>query len=149
CWAGQGNGFGGRGHGAKSFGASGDSVCSDLRSRFDRVSGPVHSRDHFLEGEVDARLRLGRALTPTPSNWGESTNGRTLTFDVATDFGNVPLGESTIESAQQDLKSFPQTLGLWVLAEIQLAPSSFDRTKSKGLGNGTQALICLRTVTNR
>ena len=84
----------------------------------------------------------GRALTPTPSNWGESTNGRTLTFDVATDFGNVQLGESTIESAQQDLKSFPQTLGLWVLAEIQLAPSSLDRTKSKGPGNGAKALIC-------
>src|SRR5215469_7922931 len=73
-WAGQGNGFGCRGHGAKSLGASGDSVCSDLRSGLDRVSGPLHSRDHFLEGEVDARLRFGAGVSALPVILGRNVH---------------------------------------------------------------------------
>jgi cobalt-zinc-cadmium efflux system outer membrane protein len=37
-------------------------------------------------------------------------NERTLTFNVATDFVNVELAESTLELANQDLKSFQNTL---------------------------------------
>jgi len=39
-------------------------------------------------------------------------NERTLTFQVATQFTNVQLAESTIDLAQQDLKSFQQTLDI-------------------------------------
>lgn len=39
-----------------------------------------------------------------------SDNQRTLTFQVATFFTNVQLAESTIDLAQQDLKSFQQTV---------------------------------------
>jgi outer membrane protein, heavy metal efflux system len=39
-------------------------------------------------------------------------NGRNLTFNVASDFINVQLAESTIELAEQDLKSFQQTVDL-------------------------------------
>ncbi len=39
-------------------------------------------------------------------------NERTLTFNVATDFVNVELAESTLELANQDLKSFRETLDI-------------------------------------
>ena len=41
-----------------------------------------------------------------------SDNERTLTFNVATDFVNVELAESTLELANQDLKSFQDTLDI-------------------------------------
>jgi len=39
-------------------------------------------------------------------------NERTLTFSVATDFINVELAESTLELANQDLKSFQETVDI-------------------------------------
>ena len=39
-------------------------------------------------------------------------NERTLTFNVATDFINVELAESTLELANQDLKSFQNTVDI-------------------------------------
>ena len=39
-------------------------------------------------------------------------NERTLTFNVATDFINVELAESTLELANQDLKSFQDTVDI-------------------------------------
>jgi len=39
-------------------------------------------------------------------------NERTLTFNVATDFINVELAESTLELANQDLKSFQETVDI-------------------------------------
>jgi cobalt-zinc-cadmium efflux system outer membrane protein len=39
-------------------------------------------------------------------------NERTLTYNVATDFINVELAESTLELANQDLKSFQNTLNI-------------------------------------
>lgn len=39
-------------------------------------------------------------------------NERTLTFNVATDFINVELAESTLELADQDLKSFQDTVDI-------------------------------------
>jgi outer membrane protein, heavy metal efflux system len=41
-----------------------------------------------------------------------SDNERTLTFSVATDFVNVELAESTLELANQDLKSFQDTVDI-------------------------------------
>jgi cobalt-zinc-cadmium efflux system outer membrane protein len=39
-------------------------------------------------------------------------NERTLTFNVATDFINVELAESTLELANQDLKSFQDSVDI-------------------------------------
>ena len=41
-----------------------------------------------------------------------SDNERTLTFNVAADFINVELAESTLELADQDLKSFQDSVGI-------------------------------------
>ncbi|MFZ3256318.1 MAG: TolC family protein, partial [Candidatus Acidiferrales bacterium] len=41
-----------------------------------------------------------------------SDNERTLTFDVASAFTNVLLAESTLDFAQQDLKSFQDTINI-------------------------------------
>jgi cobalt-zinc-cadmium efflux system outer membrane protein len=46
------------------------------------------------------------------TRWQVADNERTLTFNVATDFINVELAESTLELANQDLKSFQHTVDI-------------------------------------
>lgn len=58
-------------------------------------------RQHRIEAARDAT-----AVTRSQV----SDNERTLTFNVATDFINVELAESTLELANQDLKSFQDTV---------------------------------------
>jgi cobalt-zinc-cadmium efflux system outer membrane protein len=57
------------------------------------------------------RLQAARDTTAV-SREQVSDNERTLTFNVATDFVNVELAESTLELANQDLKSFQDTLDI-------------------------------------
>jgi outer membrane protein, heavy metal efflux system len=58
-------------------------------------------RQHRLEAAKD-QTAVTRSLV--------ADNERTLTFNVATDFINVELAESTLELANQDLKSFQDTV---------------------------------------
>jgi cobalt-zinc-cadmium efflux system outer membrane protein len=51
------------------------------------------------------RLQAAKDQTAV-TRWQVADNERTLTFNVATDFINVELAESTLELANQDLKSF-------------------------------------------
>ena len=60
-------------------------------------------RQHRLQAAKDAT-----AVTRSQV----SDNERTLTFNVATDFINVELAESTLELANQDLKSFQDTVDI-------------------------------------
>jgi cobalt-zinc-cadmium efflux system outer membrane protein len=64
---------------------------------------PVDRRQHRLQAARDAT-----AVTRSQV----SDNERTLTFNVATDFTNVELAESTLELANQDLKSFQDTVDI-------------------------------------
>jgi cobalt-zinc-cadmium efflux system outer membrane protein len=57
------------------------------------------------------RLQAARDITAQTRSLVDDS-GRNLTFNVATDFVNVQLAESTIELAEQDLKSFRQTVEL-------------------------------------
>ena len=55
------------------------------------------------------RLQAAKDQTAV-TRWQVADNERTLTFNVATDFINVELAESTLELANQDLKSFQETV---------------------------------------
>ncbi len=57
------------------------------------------------------RLRAARDVTAVTRSQ-VSDNERTLTFNVTTDFINVELAESTLELANQDLKSFQDTVDI-------------------------------------
>ncbi len=57
------------------------------------------------------RLQAARDQTAV-TRWQVADNERTLTFNVATDFINVELAESTLELANQDLKSFQHTVDI-------------------------------------
>lgn len=60
-------------------------------------------RQHRFQAAKDITAQTGTLV---------DDNGRTLTFNVANDFINVQLAESTIELTEQDLKSFQQTVDL-------------------------------------
>jgi len=57
------------------------------------------------------RLQAAKDQTAV-TRWQLADNERTLTFSVATDFINVELAESTLELANQDLKSFQGTVDI-------------------------------------
>ena len=57
------------------------------------------------------RLQAAKDQTAV-TRWQVADNERTLTFNVATDFINVELAESTLELANQDLKSFQDTVDI-------------------------------------
>ena len=57
------------------------------------------------------RLQAARDVTAVTRSQ-VADNERTLTFNVATDFINVELAESTLELANQDLKSFQDTVDI-------------------------------------
>ena len=57
------------------------------------------------------RLQAAKDQTAV-TRWQVADNERTLTFNVAMDFINVELAESTLELANQDLKSFQETVDI-------------------------------------
>ena len=57
------------------------------------------------------RLQAAKDQTAV-TRWQVADNERTLTFNVATDFINVELAESTLELANRDLKSFQDTVDI-------------------------------------
>jgi cobalt-zinc-cadmium efflux system outer membrane protein len=57
------------------------------------------------------RLQTAKDQTAV-TRWLVADNERTLTFNVATDYINVELAESTLELANQDLKSFQETVDI-------------------------------------
>jgi cobalt-zinc-cadmium efflux system outer membrane protein len=57
------------------------------------------------------RLQAAKDQTAV-TRWQVADNERTLTFNVAADFINVELAESTLELANQDLKSFQDTVDI-------------------------------------
>ena len=76
------------------------------------------------------RLQAARDITAqTRSLVGD--NGRDLTYSVASLFVNVQLTESTLELAEQDLKSFQQTVDLGELRFSKGAISEDDYLKIK------------------
>lgn len=76
------------------------------------------------------RLRAAEDITAQTRSQVED-NARSLTFNVATDFVNVQLAESTIDLAQQDLKSFKQTVDLSELSYKKGAISEDNFLKIK------------------
>ena len=62
-------------------------------------------------GKRQSRVRAARDLTAVTKSQ-VADNERTLAFNVATDFINVELAESTLEFANQDLKSFQDTVNI-------------------------------------
>ena len=76
------------------------------------------------------RLRAAKDITAQTRSQVED-NARSLTFNVATDFVNVQLAESTIDLAQQDLKSFTLTVALSELSYKKGAISEDDFLKIK------------------
>src|SRR5579864_2146331 len=79
-------------------------------------------RQHRLQGAKDITLQT-RSLV--------ADNERSLAFNVATQFVNVQVAESTIELAQQDLKSFQQTVELGEMRYTKGAISEDDFLKIK------------------
>jgi cobalt-zinc-cadmium efflux system outer membrane protein len=57
------------------------------------------------------RLQAAKDQTAV-TRWQVADNERTLTFNVAMDFINVELAESTLELANQDLTSFQETVNI-------------------------------------
>ena len=57
------------------------------------------------------RLQAAKDQTAV-TRWQVADNERALTFNVAMDFINVELAESTLELANQDLKSFQETVDI-------------------------------------
>jgi cobalt-zinc-cadmium efflux system outer membrane protein len=76
------------------------------------------------------RLQAARDIT-AQTRWLVDDNGRTLTYSVASLFVNVQLAESTLELAEQDLKSFQQTVDLGELRFSKGAISEDDYLKIK------------------
>ena len=60
-------------------------------------------RQHRLQAAKDVTAQTRSTV---------ADNERTLTYNVATDFVNVQLAESTLDLAQEDLKSFQNTVNL-------------------------------------
>jgi cobalt-zinc-cadmium efflux system outer membrane protein len=76
------------------------------------------------------RLQAARDITAQTRSLVDD-NGRTLTYSVASLFVNVQLAESTLELAEQDLKSFQQTVDLGELRFSKGAISEDDYLKIK------------------
>jgi cobalt-zinc-cadmium efflux system outer membrane protein len=79
-------------------------------------------RQHRLQAAKDITAQTVSLVTD---------NERGLTFNVASLFVNVQLGESTLELAEQDLKSFQQTVDLGELRYKAGAISEDDYLKIK------------------
>jgi cobalt-zinc-cadmium efflux system outer membrane protein len=79
-------------------------------------------RQHRLQAAKDITAQT-RSLV--------ADNERSLTFSVTTQFVNAQLAESTLELAQQDLKSFQQTVDLSELRYKAGAISEDDQLKIK------------------
>jgi len=68
---------------------------------------------YLFERGMKRQHRLQAAKDQTAvTRWQVADNERTLTFNVSTDFINVELAESTLELADQDLKSFQQAVDI-------------------------------------
>ena len=103
------------------------------------------------------RLQAARDQTAV-SRDQVSDNERTVTFTVATDFINVELAESTLELANQDLKSFQESLdvtqarynagaiGLDDLLKMKLQLLQFQTDVSQAKLGRVQGLSDLRQV---
>jgi len=76
------------------------------------------------------RLQAARDITAQTRSLVDD-NGRNLTYSVASLFVNVQLAESTLELAEQDLKSFQQTVDLGELRFSKGAISEDDYLKIK------------------
>jgi cobalt-zinc-cadmium efflux system outer membrane protein len=76
------------------------------------------------------RLQAARDITAQTRSLVDD-NGRTLRYSVASLFVNVQLAESTLELAEQDLKSFQQTVDLGELRFSKGAISEDDYLKIK------------------
>src|SRR5260370_30686129 len=76
------------------------------------------------------RLQAARDITAQTRSLVDD-NGRDLTYSVASLFVNVQLAESTLELAEQDLKSFQQTVDLGELRFSKGAISEDDYLKIK------------------
>src|SRR5258707_2988155 len=76
------------------------------------------------------RLQAARDITAQTRSLVDD-NGRDLTYSVASLFVNVQLAESTLELAEQDLKSFQQTVDLGELRFSKGAISKDDYLKIK------------------
>jgi cobalt-zinc-cadmium efflux system outer membrane protein len=76
------------------------------------------------------RLQAARDITAQTRSLVDD-DGRTLTYSVASLFVNVQLAESTLELAEQDLKSFQQTVDLGELRFSKGAISEDDYLKIK------------------
>jgi cobalt-zinc-cadmium efflux system outer membrane protein len=80
------------------------------------------------------RLQAARDVTAV-SRSVVADNERSLTYNVATQFINVELAESTLELAQQDLKSFQNTVNI-----------SQERYKAGDIGEGDLLKIKLQLL---
>jgi hypothetical protein len=88
------------------------------------------------------RLQAARDLTAQTRSL-VADNERSLTFTVASLFVNVQLAESTLELAEQDLKSFQQTVDLGEIRYKAGAISEDDSLKIK-LQRCSSKLTCSR-----
>jgi cobalt-zinc-cadmium efflux system outer membrane protein len=79
-------------------------------------------RQHRLQAAKDATLQ---------TRWLVSDNERQLTFNVAQQFVSALLAESTLAFAEQDLKSFQQTVEISEARRIAGAMSEVDLLKIK------------------
>jgi outer membrane protein, heavy metal efflux system len=79
----------------------------DQNSQFDAGIGYLFERG----GKRQHRLQAAKDQTAVTRSL-VADNERTLTFDVATQFYNAQLAESTLDLAERDLKSFQQTVDI-------------------------------------
>jgi cobalt-zinc-cadmium efflux system outer membrane protein len=114
---------------------------------------------YLLERGKKRQHRLQAARDQTAVSRDQvSDNERTVTFTVATDFINVELAESTLELANQDLKSFQESLdvtqarynagaiGLDDLLKMKLQLLQFQTDVSQAKLARVQGLSDLRQV---
>jgi len=79
----------------------------------DNTGAVRHSRELPVRTWRKRQHRLQAAKDQTAvTRWQVADNERALTFNVAMDFINVELAESTLELANQDLKSFQETVDI-------------------------------------
>ena len=87
---------------------------------------------YLFERGMKRQHRLQAAKDQTAvTRWQVADNERTLTFNVSTDFVNVELAESTLELADQDLKSFQQAVDITELRYKAGAIGKDDLLKMK------------------
>jgi cobalt-zinc-cadmium efflux system outer membrane protein len=87
---------------------------------------------YLFERGMKRQHRLQAAKDQTAvTRWQVADNERTLTFNVSTDFINVELAESTLELADQDLKSFQQAVDITELRYKAGAIGKDDLLKMK------------------